>query len=164
MRWKVFQREWGVPRSLSVWAVVTHRLTHTAESSHTCACVWVWECVCVRVEKEEGREIEKTAKERERELHGNSCSNTKWSLLAHDLSFAPFPSISPAQLIFIPSHFQHVVPLCFFKKNQQFINLPHLVVLDIFILSVACRLKPNSCKCRVNLPTEKKIMSWFKNE
>lgn len=32
--------------------------------------------------------------EQERELHGNSCSNTKWSLLAHYPSFVPLhPSL-----------------------------------------------------------------------
>lgn len=67
----------------SLWAAVAGGFTYMAESHfrHLCTCESVFVCVW-RETGSEGKEGE-----RERELHGNSCSKTKWSLLAHYPSF-----------------------------------------------------------------------------
>lgn len=86
----------GASVGLSELWLVADWLTQLNPLSDTCVHV----CVCEResgeAEKERGTE---------RELHGNSCSNTKWSLLAHYPSFVPFPSISLTQPISLPTHF-----------------------------------------------------------
>lgn len=58
--------------------------------------------VCEREKTGEGEKERESAKEKKSELHGNSCSNTKWSLLEHYPSFVVFPSISlPPHNLFI---------------------------------------------------------------
>lgn len=68
----------------SLRAAVACGFTYMAEShfKHLGTC----ERAFVRVWRDRQSEKER-AGERERELHGNSCSNTKWSLLAHYPSF-----------------------------------------------------------------------------
>lgn len=101
--------------SRSELRLVADWLTQLNPLSDTCV------CTCVHVWEEEGegegrqrKRARARVKKRERELHGNSCSNTKWSLLAHYPSFVPFPSISLTQLISLLTHifFLHLECLC----------------------------------------------------
>lgn len=86
-------------------------------------------CTCESVFVERDRQRAKEgAGERERELHGNSCSNTKWSLLAHYPSFVrlhqslwqswlpsmwslPFEELFSTSIVNI-EHILHVVCIC----------------------------------------------------